>query len=647
MEELIDKGLKNIGKKQRGNGSFAVFSSSKIDDFAGSRCYDTTFANALLLMILDGVSGGQVEYIKRGLSRYLVGQKFDNWQFNYWDRKSKEYQSHRVPNDLDDTFVVLAALQLCDKNIFKPGDFAQITNILVMAEQKEGGPYRTWLVPQDFDQKWLDVDVAVNANVAFWLKINEITLPNLMEFFEDKIKNKDLGSKYYPSYFPVIYYLSRFYDGRYQNILIDWLFDNRTRDGGWGNELVTALAITALLNMGVRRDELRISGKWLVGRQNRGWWPAVGFCLDPALEKRKYYAGSDVLTTAFCLEALSKLRMTNDELRKKSKFIILRNNVQNSGKNKYADFYKNVVDDIRRDFGKLGEGLREDCVRFLDEMVKKDEDMEIGLLPKVVADSLVKKVDKKFIGEVCRGSIYGWMAYTLYDNYLDYEVESWMLPVANICFLKLHRVYSDLGSEKLLQMHSDLIIRMEAANSWEVNNCRIDIGKRIYKKDLPHFGDLGVIADKSIGHGLGPLVVVAGAGGSPADVRNFLKFFQLYLVARQLNDDAHDWVDDLRNGHINAAGAIGLEKWFGVRKLRKSFDLKKDLGDLEVVFWEKSINKISEKIWWTTGEAKKVIKKVKVIGFFDFYLSRLTRLDRAAERAVEEAAGVKEFINNY
>src|SRR5690606_4892465 len=39
------------------------------------------------------------------------------------------------------------------------------------------------------------------------------------------------------------------------------------------------------------------------------------------------------------------------------------------------------------------------------------------------------------------------------------------------------------------------------------------------------------------------------------------EFFKHYIIARQLNDDAHDWEEDMEKGHINSVGALIVKKW--------------------------------------------------------------------------------------
>ena len=65
--------------------------------------------------------------------------------------------------------------------------YAKVTEILLSTETTVGGPYRTWLVPPDSEPVWLDVDIAVNSNVAYFLTLLAVTLPKLSRFIDDAI----------------------------------------------------------------------------------------------------------------------------------------------------------------------------------------------------------------------------------------------------------------------------------------------------------------------------------------------------------------------------------------------------------------------------------------------------------------------------
>src|SRR5690606_33230583 len=112
-------------------------------------------------------------------------------------------------DDLDDTFLALSALYLYDADYLKPEIMAAVANLLFEAEKQPGGPYKTWLVEPSDDIVWQDIDVAVNANIMYFMRLQGVTLPGLDKLIEQAIDNGDLYSPYYPAMQPIAYYMAR------------------------------------------------------------------------------------------------------------------------------------------------------------------------------------------------------------------------------------------------------------------------------------------------------------------------------------------------------------------------------------------------------------------------------------------------------
>jgi hypothetical protein len=84
--------------------------------------------------------------------------------------------------------------------------------------------------------------------------------------------------------------------------VIDKLFSCQESDGSFGNPLSTALAACTLLNFDQRTPVLRRAVEFLLAtQQDDGSWPRIPFFADSV----SYY-GSEELTAAFCVEALSR-----------------------------------------------------------------------------------------------------------------------------------------------------------------------------------------------------------------------------------------------------------------------------------------------------------------------------------------------------
>src|SRR5438876_3918375 len=146
------------------------------------------------------------------------------------------------PDDLDDTFCALSALRLHDPDLVNEAALGRVVHLLVALETQVGGPYRTWIAPEDAPAVWRDVDLAVNANIAYFLRLTGTTLPGLTAIMEQGIMAKTLSSPYYPSLYPVAYFVARAYQGPEGVALANQLRSLQKNDH-WGTPLQTALAL--------------------------------------------------------------------------------------------------------------------------------------------------------------------------------------------------------------------------------------------------------------------------------------------------------------------------------------------------------------------------------------------------------------------
>jgi len=87
------------------------------------------------------------------------------------------------------------------------------------------------------------------------------------------------------------------------------------------NPLNTSLAILALLNREFPPQKLEKSIAYLLKKRIEDHWQAYAFCIDPAEKGQTYYAGSPVLTTAFCIAAISLFQKHTLEINSQGKNI--------------------------------------------------------------------------------------------------------------------------------------------------------------------------------------------------------------------------------------------------------------------------------------------------------------------------------------
>lgn len=543
VEAAINKAVAYLSAKQRPDGSFDSYSSPSKRRFKKTFRYQTTFTPALILTALSQVDTPATAKLKQRLAGFVKAQAGPSRSFNYWSKSSPERRRQPYPDDLDDTCCALAGLALYDSALVGADVLAAFVKLLLAVETQVGGPYRTWLVPPDSPAVWLDVDLAVNANIAYFLSLVGEPLPNLTGFMEQAISSGKLASPYYVSAYPLLYYLARAYRGSLSNRLLALAQRLRASEKNL-TPLKTALLLSSLSRLGENGLKPLITGLLATQRPD-GHWPAEAFCLDPARGGRKYYSGSESLTTALAAEALWLSRPGPRRPAVPSDSVT-------------ADFRRRVLAGAERDCRNLEPGLADAVLGFLNKLADSSIGPEIISLPQAFGRSLKTPASRPPISVLARlslANLYGWAAYTIIDDFLDEEGQADLLPIAAFALRRSHDGFSDVlpADDKFRRTVWQTFDAIDSANAWELAHCRARRqGQLLVIDKLPDYGDLSKLAERSLGHGLAPLAILRLAG---TDFRNPLfarvrQAFKHYLIARQLNDDLHDWQTDLRNGHL-------------------------------------------------------------------------------------------------
>jgi len=255
-----------------------------------------------------------------------------------------------------------------------------------------------------------------------------------------------------------------------------------------------------------------------------------------------------------------------------------------------------------------------------------------------------KKISPDTIEQLSLANLYGWMAYRIYDELEDNEGNASILPAANLFLRALCGIYRRLdekisGSWRLLESTMD---RVDNANAWEQEYCRTDSAV------LPAFGDYANLAERSIGHAMGPLTELLAAGYAP-DSEEYAAtetFFRHYLIARQMNDDAHDWERDLARGRVNSIATLVLQLKIQ-NDATNITQLAADIPSLRQTFWTKTIGTTVMMVHAQLAAARAARENSHLLGGALFMEDELGRLERAIERARDERNAAMEFIGAY
>ena len=622
LTHTIHKALNFLAKDQQPDGSFLCLVSETFDDYIIAETVPAIVpSNVVLSSLVHLPQTELVREICKKIAHFLLQEKNSYWSFNYWFRRSDWYTKEPYPDDTDDTFCALAALYKYDSTLFDGDTLAKITIMLTSAEKKIGGPYDMWLVPESGRATWNDTDLICNANIAYFLHLQDITLPSVTEFIEQKIEKGEYEIPYNTIY-PAIYFISRFYKGEKMQVMIDLLLSKQENNGVWENPLRTALAVSALLNFGVEPTSLSTSIQYLEETQNTyGSWPAYSFYYQMKTKGKTLFAGSASITTALCVEALNKYEKYISGTHTKVLPVESKNNKTE------------LLDCVKKRFTSCSVDVQKQSVEFISQMLDKDKDGDITGVHMIFQRNLKKQHQSKLaahqdtLEDLGAAHVYGWMAYTIYDDFLDGEYDATLLSVAHVCLRESYSLFTHIAEKYgAAEFVKNIFDTIDSANMWESLYCR---GKNIEKYTLPDFGNLQALADKSIGHALSTLILflMVGIQTDSEDFKHLYKFFQHYIIARQLNDDAHDWQEDMEKGQITPV----------VLRVLKGED-----------FWQETIMSVCGDIKTHIDFAREELHAVSALDSGEEIASKLLKpIYSSAEKALVERENMMSFLKAY
>lgn len=632
INDAILKGIRFIAWQQNDNGSF-YSQSSKSFKLTHPKKFITTFYTSLILYCISQVDNPKSLLPKDKACNFLLSEKSKLGTYNYWAKCFIKYKTESCPDDLDDTSCAFSALLSVNRNLINEEELASITKVLINSESKEGGPYFTWIVPKDADPKWKDVDLAVNSNIGLFLSILGIRLPSIDDLIEKAIVNNNFASTYYPDY-STLYFISRFYRGKLKKKLAQILKKENSKP--FENSLECALLGISLLNIGEKHSMVENNIDYLLKNQKKnGSFGTYTFILEQTYEKNKRFSGSEAFTAALAVELITKYESLQPSKKSMTKYdnlsILKQKVVSHAG----GLIRKRFDDDLTKQFDS-----------FLNKVVQSDQDGQIIIHPYLFMDSLKKKFfikkNESFLLDTAVAGIFGWLSYTIFDNIIDEKKDLDKLSLAIICNRELEKLFCK-NNPDFRSIFQKFMDKVDYANFYEFRYARFNQKTGFPKKNI--YPNVEFVADKSIAHCLGPLSIMTKLGFSPEskEFQNLLSFYQNYLTARQLNDDAHDWEEDLIRGQINYAGEALLRDF--ENKNGKKADLPKDLVKLRKLFWGKTILEICAIIQNKITEAKKDLFSLAEILDQNYLKNKLDELEGSAKKAIRERGKTKRFLD--
>ncbi len=343
-------------------------------------------------------------------------EKTARWTWNYFSTETKiAFPKFNFPDDLDDTSICLSALYMWNKDLFTGEAWAQITQTLIEAESEAGGPYHTWITNSPIS-KWRDIDIAVNANISYFLSLAKIEVSKLHTYLFINLEQPI--SPYYPHSLMPLYYLSF----SIQNKDIKFQCDKNS-------VLQHALALSVAIQTRKSSRTIKTLIEKMVELYSKKGLQSEPFCLDPARESQKYFCGSEALTAVFVLEAISLYSYQNTNKTKKDTLYFI---IKQSKK----FIPENIIN------ASLGKRTRE----VIDYPVLFAE--ALGL-PRSTGQILA------------HANFFGWVAYYITDCILDEGTQTKNISLAHISLRKMYLIYSKYVAKNNLRFCYRLLTKMD------------------------------------------------------------------------------------------------------------------------------------------------------------------------------------------
>lgn len=279
-------------------------------------------------------------------------------------------------------------------------------------------------------------------------------------------------------------------------------------------------------------------------------------------------------------------------------------------------------------------------------VAEADKNHEISTLSSYFMES-VKKESAEFKGEkvkVCNmANFYTWMAYSIYDDFLDESPNKENLLIANTAYRHALSLYCEVVSERELRK---LFQMTDEANYIEVKHMRCKIKNGfIYIRRHSYYENIDQVAHKSIAHITGPIAMTASMKVTQRQKELIEGGLLHYLIARQLNDDVHDWVEDIKRGHISY---VVCELLLALDITPGKYELALLVSRMKKYFWGEGLIHVCGQVLRNIEHARDKFEETEL--FMDnnsFYEKIIDPIEKAAWVGVVKYAEQKKFISHY
>jgi hypothetical protein len=373
--------------------------------------------------------------------------------------------------------------------------------------------------------------------------------------------------------------------------------------------------------------------------------------LNDFLKNRLTEESSDLLDDAELQELSEKWR----EIRANNEKPEVRAKTYSAEEQEVMDRIRAVAKERFADFPKEFRGFALEC---MERTIAGNKDKQMSLMSYYTRQSLGKKARKisdKMIAEMGLANIFFWAAFIIYDDFWDEDeaANPRVLPVANLYARHYVDFFSSLLPERtgFHDFYHKIMDNLDSANNWETLHCRAEVrgSKFIIPERLPDYGDYEFKFRPASGHIVGPVAILLQIGYKmdSVEVKNFISYFKNYLIAMQINDDSHDWEEDLRRGHLSTVVAELLKDYKEKHPNKKEIDLDAELLELKKIFWFTTISKMAQVAIKHTKRSRKALRSITAFEDTSPLERFVTITENVAKLALDEQEKTVDFLHSY
>lgn len=330
----------------------------------------------------------------------------------------------------------------------------------------------------------------------------------------------------------------------------------------------------------------------------------------------------------------------------------------------YNENEQRIMNMIRKKFDErfqaFSPALREQAKSTIEKTICGNRDKQMSLMAYYTKVSLGKSgesIPDELVADIGLANIFFWTAFIIYDDFWDRDeaADPRLLPIANIFARHYIDFFIALPDDKEFRpFFHDLMDKLDGSNAWEVENCRAKVDGNIFNipATLPDFGDYENKYRPASGHILSSVAILTQFGKElkTEDWGNIVSYFKHYLIAMQLNDDAHDWEEDLQRGHLSTVVTLLLNDLKKSGWKKQTIDLSADLPEIRKIFWFTTMPQYIKIALSETATSRKALRAISIIeepAPLERIVSITEDVARQAEReSIDSGAILKEYANN-